>query len=106
LTQQTLSPDETHRRLHALNLGALSPAQHWLLDDGRLHRRFEFVDFATAFAFMRRVAEVATLLNHPPDWRNVHRHVDVALYTHDAGGITALDFALAERINDVHPLAH
>ena len=106
MTQQTLSPDDTHRRLHALNVGALSPAQHWLLDDGRLHRRFEFADFTTAFAFMRRVAEVAELLNHHPDWRNVDGHVDVDLYTHDVGGITALDFALAERINEVHLLAH
>jgi 4a-hydroxytetrahydrobiopterin dehydratase len=67
----------------------------WRIEDGRLRRKFSFSDFPSAFAFMTRVAFVAEAMNHHPDWTNVWAHVDVTLHTHDAGGLTELDFRLA-----------
>jgi len=71
----------------------------WSIDDGKLHRTFEFDDFNAAFGFMTRVALVAESMNHHPDWKNVYDRVDVHLVTHDAGGLTDNDFALAKKMN-------
>ena len=67
----------------------------WSLEKGKLHREFRFADFKEAFAFMTRVATVADQLDHHPEWFNVYSTVRVDLATHDAGGITDLDFQLA-----------
>ena len=61
-----------------------------------IRRTFTFQDFNQAFGFMTRVALRAEALDHHPDWRNVYKTVDVALTTHDAGGLTSLDLTLAE----------
>jgi len=76
-------------------------AQHpgWELLDGKLHRELRFDDFAAAFGFMASVALVAEKLDHHPEWRNVRNQVTIDLTSHDAGGITERDFALAERID-------
>jgi 4a-hydroxytetrahydrobiopterin dehydratase len=73
----------------------------WALREGKLCRQFTFADFAEAFGFMAAVAVVAERMNHHPEWRNVYNRVEVDLVTHDAGGITELDFALAERMNQL-----
>ncbi len=80
---------------------ALSGLEGWKLsgNGGSIHRRFVFNDFSEAFAFMTRSALVAEKLNHHPDWSNVYKTVDVTLSTHDAGGLTELDFRLAEAMN-------
>ena len=67
----------------------------WTLENGKLHRDYKFGDFVEAFGFMASVALVAERLNHHPEWSNVWSTVVVDLTTHDAGGITAKDFALA-----------
>ncbi len=72
----------------------------WILEDGKLRRIFEFHDFKEAFAFMTRVALHAEKMDHHPEWANVYSRVDVGLTTHDAGGITELDFALAASMNE------
>lgn len=87
-----LSPAEAATRLTLLN-GKTAGA--WHIEAGTLRRTFTFPDFAAAFAFMTRVAAEAELMNHHPDWRNVWNRVEVQLNTHDAGGITELDFRLA-----------
>jgi 4a-hydroxytetrahydrobiopterin dehydratase len=48
---------------------------------------------------MASVALVAEKLDHHPDWKNVYKTVDVELNTHDAGGVTEMDFKLARRMN-------
>ncbi|AWM78437.1 4a-hydroxytetrahydrobiopterin dehydratase [Phenylobacterium parvum] len=58
-------------------------------------RTFVFRDFNTAFAFMARVALKAERMDHHPEWSNVWNRVEVALTTHDAGGVTALDVEMA-----------
>ena len=71
----------------------------WELRDGKLHRTFTFADFSQAWGFMSRAALVAEKMDHHPDWSNVYRTVHIDLHTHDAGGITRLDIALAQQLN-------
>ena len=71
----------------------------WDLSGGKLHREFRFADFNEAFGFMARAALVAEQMNHHPEWFNVYSRVEVHLTTHDAGGISELDFELAEKMN-------
>lgn len=73
----------------------------WQLHDGKLRREFRFRDFSEAFAFMTRVAMLAESRNHHPDWSNVYDRVTIVLWSHDAGGITERDFALAQDITRV-----
>jgi 4a-hydroxytetrahydrobiopterin dehydratase len=71
----------------------------WRYDDGKLRRQYAFADFPCAFAFMTRCAFAAETLNHHPDWSNVWNKVDVVLWSHDAGGVTDRDFALAKAMD-------
>jgi 4a-hydroxytetrahydrobiopterin dehydratase len=73
----------------------LSSTPGWTRSGDALTRTFTFKDFVTAFGFMASAALVAEKMDHHPDWSNVYRTVKVALNTHDAGGITKLDFELA-----------
>ncbi len=70
----------------------------WVLRDGKLHREYRFADFVAAFGFMASVALAAEAMNHHPEWSNVYHTVRIDLVTHDAGGITELDFRLAARM--------
>ena len=76
----------------------LSKIQGWKLENGKLHREYKFKDFVQAFGFMSSVALCAESMNHHPEWFNVWSTVKIDLNTHDAGGITELDFTLAEKI--------
>ena len=87
-----LSDEELAETLAGLNSDLETP---WSMDDGKLCKRFAFTNFVDAFSFMSAAALVAERLNHHPEWFNVYGRVDVALTTHDAGGITSLDFELA-----------
>ncbi|BCH29995.1 putative pterin-4-alpha-carbinolamine dehydratase [Mesorhizobium sp. L-8-10] len=80
---------------------ALAGLEGWTLaeDGNSIRRSFTFRNFSEAFAFMTRVALAAEKLDHHPDWTNVYRTVDVTLNTHDAGGLTELDFKLARKMN-------
>lgn len=73
----------------------------WSLQDGKLHRQFQFRSFVEAFGWMSSVAVVAESMGHHPEWTNVYNRVRVHLTTHDAGGITELDFTLAQRMNEL-----
>lgn len=77
----------------------LATTQGWARTGDTLTREFAFKDFVTAFGFMASAALVAERMNHHPDWSNVYRTVKVALSTHDAGGLTALDFELARAMS-------
>lgn len=78
---------------------ALSALSDWEMDGDRIHRRLVFDDFNQAFGFMTRVALSAEAINHHPEWSNVWNRVDIWLTTHDAGGLSSLDFELAGRID-------
>jgi 4a-hydroxytetrahydrobiopterin dehydratase len=75
----------------------------WTETSGReaIERTFVFKDFSEAFGFMTRAALVAEKTDHHPEWRNVYKTVEVVLATHDAGGVTALDIALAKSMNAI-----
>ena len=64
-------------------------------DRDAITRGFRFADFSTAWGFMSRVALLAEKLDHHPEWSNVYGRVDVLLTTHDAGGVTERDLAMA-----------
>ncbi len=70
----------------------------WTMAEGRdaITRTFVFRDFQEAFAFMAQVALAAEKADHHPEWVNVYKTVGVTLSTHDAGGLTDKDVALAE----------
>jgi len=74
---------------------ALSALPGWTRVGEGLERSFRFADFTRAFAWMTRVALLAEKADHHPEWSNVYNKVEVRLTTHDAGGITAKDIALA-----------
>ncbi len=74
----------------------------WTVESGKLHRVFEFKDFSQAFGFMTRVALAAEKMDHHPDWSNTWNKVTVDLSTHSAGGLTANDFDLAARMQQIH----
>jgi 4a-hydroxytetrahydrobiopterin dehydratase len=80
---------------------ALERLPQWRYDPGAkaIRRGFVFADFSEAFAFMTRVALAAEKLDHHPDWSNVWNRVEIALTTHDSGGLTRRDLALARTID-------
>lgn len=82
----------------------LTTLDGWTLRDGKLHRELKFSNFAAAFGFMTSAAIEAEKMNHHPEWFNVYNKVVVDLTTHEVGGISELDFALAERMNELSAL--
>ena len=62
-------------------------------------RTLTFADFNAAFGFMTRVALLADKMDHHPEWSNVYNRVEVLLTTHDAGGVTDKDVAMARFID-------
>ena len=75
------------------------PGWTWDAEARAIRRRFRFADFSEAFGFMTRVALAAEKADHHPDWSNVWNRVEIALTTHDAGGLTARDLSLAREID-------
>lgn len=73
----------------------------WALVDGRdaITKSFKFRSFIEAWGWMSRMAIHAEKLNHHPEWFNVYSCVEVTLTTHDAGGLSALDVKLADRMD-------
>jgi 4a-hydroxytetrahydrobiopterin dehydratase len=82
---------------------ALAVLPGWSFDAGRngIVRSFKFDGFGAAFAFMTRVALEAEKADHHPEWSNVWNKVDILLSTHDQGGVTAKDIALASAIGKI-----
>ena len=70
-----------------------------------IRRSLKFADFTQAFGFMTQVALAAEKADHHPDWSNVWNRVEIALSTHDQGGVTEKDFALAASIDGFAALA-
>jgi 4a-hydroxytetrahydrobiopterin dehydratase len=76
---------------------ALKRLPDWQLAKDReaIQRKFTFVDFDAAFAFMTRCALLAAQMDHHPEWFNVYNKVDVLLATHDDNGVSQKDIDLA-----------
>ena len=80
---------------------AVAKLTGWSLRDGKLHREYVFPDFVHAFGFMATAAIAIEAMNHHPEWSNVWNKVTVDLVTHDSGGVTAKDIALAEKLESL-----
>lgn len=78
---------------------AVAGLEGWAVKDGKLHKEYEFADFVEAFAFMTGGALCAERKNHHPEWFNVYNRVEVTLTTHDAGGLSAHDVKLANKMD-------
>jgi 4a-hydroxytetrahydrobiopterin dehydratase len=74
----------------------------WKLEQDKLHRSFKFSNFVEAFGFMSQIAILAEKMDHHPEWSNVYNRVDVLLTTHDADGVSELDFELAEHMDRLY----
>jgi 4a-hydroxytetrahydrobiopterin dehydratase len=79
----------------------LSSVKDWALEASSIHKEFKFKSFIGAFGFMTQVALEAEKLNHHPEWKNTYNKVSITLSTHDAGGLTELDFKLAKLIDKI-----
>jgi 4a-hydroxytetrahydrobiopterin dehydratase len=74
---------------------------HELSGRDAIQKKFVFKDFNEAFGFMSRIALAAEKMDHHPEWFNVYKTVEVTLSTHDAGGVTEKDIALAKIMDSV-----
>jgi 4a-hydroxytetrahydrobiopterin dehydratase len=86
-----LTPDEIQT--------AMAGVPGWTLNGDGIERTYKFADFTQAFGFMTRVALLAEKADHHPEWSNVYNRVEIRLTTHDAGGLSTRDFALARAID-------
>ena len=79
----------------------LDKVDGWTIENGKLHKEFQFDNFISAFGFMTQLALVAESMNHHPEWFNVYNRVTIDLTTHDAGGISDLDFRWAKQADAI-----
>ena len=79
----------------------LESLEDWDFYDNALHTDFEFDNFKDCMSAMNRIAFECEALNHHPEWTNIYNTLDIQLTTHDANGVTLLDFKLASIINQI-----
>lgn len=82
---------------------ALEDFTGWAYDGDALVKTFTFDDFAAAIDFMATARPRIDELNHHPEWTNVYNRVDVRLNSHDVGGVTDRDLALAKILDALGP---
>jgi len=80
---------------------ALGALPGWSRKGDAICKSYQFPTFPAGIAFLAQVAEVAEALQHHPDIDIRYTRVQFTLSTHDAGGVTAKDFDLAHRIEDL-----
>lgn len=83
---------------------ALTALPGWTCDGKALRRTFVFPDFVAAVAFVNRLVAPAEAQNHHPDITLSYNRVTLSLTTHDAGGLTAKDLALARALQPLVPV--
>lgn len=76
--------------------------KYWSFEKNTIKRDFKFNTFVLAFSFMTEIAPEAEKLKHHPDWSNSYNSVSISLSSHDAHGITQLDFDLAVKIDQIY----
>jgi 4a-hydroxytetrahydrobiopterin dehydratase len=94
MQRKKLSEDQIREQLENLD--------GWTLNDGKLSKEFKTGDFVKGVNFVIKVGAVAEELNHHPDIHLFYPRVVIESYTHDVGGITEFDFALAAKIDALH----
>jgi 4a-hydroxytetrahydrobiopterin dehydratase len=89
--RKKLEPEEVNERLNRLD--------GWSAEGGKLVKRFKFANFAESLDFVNRVGELSEQADHHPDIKFGWGYAEFEITTHDRGGITEFDFALAEKID-------
>lgn len=89
--RQRLTDDEVETALRTL--------PGWRREGDRIIRTFLFADFVGALGFIAQVGALSERVDHHPELTNVYNRVTIALHTHDSGGITPMDTALAAEIS-------
>lgn len=79
----------------------LDEMEGWASLSNAIHRDFTFPGFRSAITFVNRVADLAEAAGHHPDIEIHYNRVSLSLSTHDAGGVTEKDVALAAEIDRV-----
>ena len=77
----------------------LKKLPEWELEKKTIERTFEFDDFSQAIEFVNGVAEIAEEDDHHPDIDIRYNKVRIALSTHSEGGLTDMDFEIAEKMD-------
>ena len=93
MERKKLEPEEVNEKLSRLN--------GWSAEDGKLVKRFKFANFAESLDFVNRVGRLAEKADHHPDIRFGWGYAEFEITTHDRGGITDFDVALAEKIDQL-----
>lgn len=93
MKREKLTPEEVGERLEEVN--------GWSSVDGRLTKRFEFENFAASLDFVNKVSALAEAADHHPDIKFGWGYAEFEITTHDRGGLTDLDFALAREIDQI-----
>lgn len=79
----------------------LTSLDGWTAENGRLNKRFDFENFAAALAFVNKAAAFAEAADHHPDIKLGWGYAEFDITTHDRGGLTDFDFALAKKIDEL-----
>ena len=93
MERRKLTPDEVLKRLDSLD--------GWSVDGNAIKRRFEFANFAESLEFVNKVGAIAEEADHHPDITFGWGYAEIATTTHDRGGVTDVDLALAGRVNEI-----
>ena len=93
MKREKMTGDEIGERIKATD--------GWRLDGETLFKRFEFENFAQSLAFVNRIGEIAESANHHPDITFGWGYAELRTMTHDRGGVTDVDFALVEKIDQI-----
>lgn len=93
MARKPLSESEINAKMHAF--------PEWEIRNGALYRELKFDSFSSAFGFMTQAALVSEKLDHHPNWSNVYNRVTIELSTHDANGITDIDFEWIARVTSI-----
>jgi 4a-hydroxytetrahydrobiopterin dehydratase len=93
MERRKLTAEEIETRLAELN--------NWTVSNDKLSKRFEFASFAESLEFVNKVGEIAERFDHHPDILFGWGYAEFFITTHDRGGITDFDFAVASEINAI-----
>ncbi|WP_405609480.1 4a-hydroxytetrahydrobiopterin dehydratase [Streptomyces sp. NBC_01511] len=95
MAKESLTPQEIDDRLAVL--------PEWSAEDGRITRSYRLADHFAATAMVVHIARIQEELNHHSDLTLGYNTVDLAVNSHDVGGITERDFDLAARVEEIAP---
>ena len=93
MERKKLSSEEIERNLTEL--------KDWRAENDLLKKRFEFKNFGEALSFVNAVGEIAERHDHHPDISFGWGYAEINLTTHDRGGLTDFDFAVAREISKI-----